>query len=191
MPLLKVEATKPPKSVITPPPTFISKLFLSASNSESEFHTPEQVSMVLCSSPDSISIISIIILVKMMYSTQTNSFVFYSIIKRWFCLCYIIFCFSPTTSISQTSTENNSIPDTSQILEEIDLALIFNNSDFEKTIFHGQQILQKSQSLHYDKGIIQGLRITGKGHENQGILAQAISYYEKGLYPYKSCPQIH
>jgi len=59
IPLLKVHATKPPKSVITPPPKLIMRLFLSAPSSESAFHTPEQDSMVLLISPGSISIISI------------------------------------------------------------------------------------------------------------------------------------
>ena len=47
IPLLNVEATKPPKSVITPPPKVISKLFLSAPNSVITFQTPIQVSMFL------------------------------------------------------------------------------------------------------------------------------------------------
>ena len=59
IPRLKVDATKPPKSVTTPPPTFIIKDFLSPSSSDKAFQTPAQVSMFLLISPASISIISI------------------------------------------------------------------------------------------------------------------------------------
>ena len=59
IPRLKQEATKPPKSVITPPPKVITKLFLSPPNSVIAFQTPIQVSMFLLISPDSISITSI------------------------------------------------------------------------------------------------------------------------------------
>ena len=59
IPLLKVEATNPPKSVMTPPPILMSRLFLSPFKSDKVFQTPIQVSIVLFISPDSISIISI------------------------------------------------------------------------------------------------------------------------------------
>ena len=56
IPLLKQEATKPPKSVITPPPKVISKLFLSPPKSVIAFQTLIQVFRFLFISPDTISI---------------------------------------------------------------------------------------------------------------------------------------
>ncbi|MNE67378.1 hypothetical protein D3C80_1629800 [compost metagenome] len=60
IPLLNVEATNPPKSVTTPPPTFMTKLFLSPFNSVMIFQSSTQVSMFLFSSPGSNSTISIV-----------------------------------------------------------------------------------------------------------------------------------
>ena len=59
-PLLKVEATNPPKSVTTPPPRLITKLFLSAPNSVNTFQISIQVSMFLLISPASNSMISMV-----------------------------------------------------------------------------------------------------------------------------------
>ena len=56
----KVEATKPPKSVTTPPPTLITKDFLSAPNSVNTFQISIHVSMFLFISPASNSTISIV-----------------------------------------------------------------------------------------------------------------------------------
>ena len=50
-----MEATNPPKSVTTPPPRLMIKLFLSASFSESLFQRREQVFMFLLISPSGIS----------------------------------------------------------------------------------------------------------------------------------------
>src|SRR5690606_16693301 len=58
IPLLKQEATKPPRSVTTPPPRFIIALFLSASNSDKTSQTCVQVPIFLLISPSSISTIS-------------------------------------------------------------------------------------------------------------------------------------
>ena len=51
IPLLKLEATKPPKSVTTPPPKFMSRLLLSAPFSESSLQSATEVEIVLCLSP--------------------------------------------------------------------------------------------------------------------------------------------
>jgi hypothetical protein len=58
-PRLKVDATKPPKSVTTPP-QINNKTFLSAPSSVRTFQIWTQVSMFLFSSPASNSIISIV-----------------------------------------------------------------------------------------------------------------------------------
>ena len=58
IPRIKVEATKPPKSVTTPPPILMSNDLRSAPSSERAYHTWVQVSMFLLGSPASISMIS-------------------------------------------------------------------------------------------------------------------------------------
>ncbi len=57
IPLLKVDATNPPKSVITPPPKLIKSPFLFTWLSLRVFQISMQVSMVLFASPLGISII--------------------------------------------------------------------------------------------------------------------------------------
>jgi hypothetical protein len=58
IPRLKVEATKPPKSVTTPPPILMITLFLSAPYSDKVSQSPKHMSRFLDSSPGSISKIS-------------------------------------------------------------------------------------------------------------------------------------
>ncbi len=61
IPLLKVEATNPPISVITPPPILTKTVFLSAPSSVRIFQISTQELMFFSASPDSISMISMVL----------------------------------------------------------------------------------------------------------------------------------
>lgn len=109
--------------------------------------------------------------------------------KKLLKITYLIFGTLISFSLSGQKSSDETIQtaiDTSLILEEIDLALSFHRSDFQKTEYHAQKALDMSKILNFDKGITEAYRVIGKGYEEKGEQEKALEYYEKAVEQAKS-----